>query len=113
MQVDQYIDIAVQRPLALGDIDLGIDPMPEAVKGFCDAFARRLVERHFSHDLSWNDADAAANNYYTLMIKHCGTRMPDYAWDVFLAFDEGKVDDRGDPFTRARLTEIHDKYGGL
>jgi hypothetical protein len=111
MQMDQHIDLARQRPLTIGDLGLGVNPQADSVKAFCDAFAQRLVERYVSKDLSWSDADAVANHYFNLMIKHCGTRMPDYAWDVYLAFDEAEIDGRGDPFTLRRLSEIAQKYG--
>ena len=111
-KLDQCIDFALERPLWLDDLELGSDPPAEAVKAFCDAFAYRLVERYFAGELSWSDADAVANHYFNLMIQHCGTRMPDYAWDVYLAFDEGEFGDPGgDAFTRPRLMEIQSKYG--
>src|SRR5690606_40063309 len=68
-------------------------------------FCRRLVTRYLLNDLSWEDADMAANNICLLMIKDCGGRVPDYAWDVYLAFDEGEIGDRGDSFTRERILE--------
>jgi hypothetical protein len=111
MKIDPQIDIARERPLTIEDVGLGVAPQADSVKAFCDAFAERLVQRYVSKDLSWSDADTVANHYYNLMIRHCGIRMPDYAWDVYLAFDEGEVDDRGDSFTRGRLTEIQRKYG--
>jgi hypothetical protein len=108
--VDSYIDLAVERQLRLEDIGLGPDPGEASVKSFCDEFAQRLVQRYFSNDLSWEDADAAANHYYLLMIHHCGSKLPDYAWEVFIAFDEGEIDERGDGITRERLVEIQRKY---
>ena len=104
--MDRFIDLARDRPLSIADTDLGPSPDVDAVKSFCDAFAERVVERYLSREFSWQDADMIANHYFDLMIQHCGRRMPDYAWDVYLAFDEGEIDDRGDEFTRKRLIEV-------
>jgi hypothetical protein len=108
---DRHFEIALDRPLTLDDLDLGSSPEADIVKSFCDAFAERLVQRYLSNGISWHDADAVANHYFSLMIQHCGKRMPDYAWEVYLAFDEGEIDGRGDSFTRQRLTEVQSKYG--
>ena len=109
--VDRQFELALDRPLSLDDLELGASPSPESVKSFCDNFAERLVKRYLSSDISWQDADAVANHYFNLMIQHCGQHMPDYAWDVYLAFDEGEIDGRGDSFTRKRLSDVQSKYG--
>jgi hypothetical protein len=109
--VARQFELALDRPLSLDDLGLGSSPDPEVVKAFCDAFAEHLVQQYFSNSITWQDADAVANHYYSLMIQHCGTRMPDYAWDVYLAFDEGEMDSRGDSFTRDRLNAVQGKYG--
>ena len=111
MTVDQCIDLALERELSVDDIGQGSDPGEASVKAFCDEFAQRLAQRYLSNELSWEDADAVANNYYLLMIHHCGSVIPGYAWEVFLAFDGGEIDERGDGFTRERLVEIQKKYG--
>ncbi len=111
VEIDQHIDLARERPLTINDIGLGANPDAESVKAFCDAFAQRLVARYVSNELSWSDADALANHYFNLMVQHCGSRMPDYAWEVYLAFDEAEFGDRGDTFTLSRLAEIKTKYG--
>lgn len=110
-KVDRQFELALDRALSLDDLDLGSNPDPDNVKEFCDAFAERLAQRYLSNGISWQDADAVANHYYTLMIQHCGERVPDYAWEVFIAFDEGEIDGRGDSFTRKCLTEVQSKYG--
>jgi len=107
--MDQEIILAMDRPLTLEDAG-SIDNVPEAVKEFCDAFCRRLVERYIAGSLSWDEADTAVNNIYLLMIGHCGRRMPDYAWEVFVAFDEGEIGNRGESFTRPKIVEIQQRY---
>ena len=109
--VEKRFELALDRPLTLDDLELGSSPAPEAVKSCCDAFAEHLAQQYLSNEVTWQDADAVANHYFGLMIQHCGKRMPDYAWEVYLAFDEGEIDGRGDTFTRERLNGIQSKYG--
>jgi hypothetical protein len=109
--VDHHIAAAVERQLSLDDVGLAATDSPEVVRKFCDSFCRRLVVRYLLNELSWEEADVAANNTYLLMIKDCGGRVPGYAWDVYLAFDEGEIGDRGDSFTRPRILEINKEYG--
>jgi hypothetical protein len=108
--MDRLMILAKERMLTLEDIALtGADS--EKVKRFCDAFARKLVERYLAKELPWADGDAIANHYFQLMIEHCGREMPRYAWDVFLAFDEGEMEGRGDAFTQKRVLELQREYG--
>ena len=109
--VEKEFKLALDRPLSLDDLDLGSSPAPEIVKSYCDAFAEHLTQKYLSNRVTWPEADAVANHYFNLMIQHCGKRMPDYAWEVYLAFDEGEIDGRGDSFTRERLKDIQSKYG--
>lgn len=104
--MDYHIATAMERQLVLADIGLTAADPSNAVMKFCDDFCRRVVVRYLLNELSWEAADTAANNIYLLMIKDCGGRVPHYAWDVYLAFDEGEIGDRGDSFTRPRILEI-------
>lgn len=108
--MEHLMALAKERMLTLEDIGL-IGADPDEVRCFCNVFARMLVERYLTEELTWPDGDAIANHYFQLMIEHCGCEMPPYAWDVFLAFDEGEMDGRGDAFTRARVLELQGKYG--
>jgi hypothetical protein len=92
--------------LTLNDVGLPADSEPEVVREKCDLIATDLASRYLEGSISWADADTCANNIYDLMISHCRPQMPDFAWDVFLAFDEGEIDDRGDSYTRPRVIEL-------
>jgi hypothetical protein len=107
--VDSHIALALERPLTLADTGLKADSSPDAIKDFCDDFARLLAARYLTTTLSWEEADLVANNYFLLMVNHCGQVMPQYAWDVFMAFDEGET--HGESFTRSKLLEIEARHG--
>jgi hypothetical protein len=105
--VDSFILAAIAGPLQLSDLNLGDNASPQQVRTFCDSFARFLVQKYLAGDLSWADADAAANHIFDLMIQHCGDRVPDYAWDVYLAFDVGECTaPGGDAITRPLIEDI-------
>ncbi len=109
--MDASLEIAAQRMLTLNDVGLSAASTPHEVRQRCDVIAADLATCYLAGSLSWLDADTRANNIYDLMISHCGSLVPSFAWDVFLAFDEGEVDDRGDSYTRPRVTELMRKYG--
>jgi hypothetical protein len=46
------------------------------------------------------------------MVQHCGDRVPDYAWEVYLAFDAGECHGPGgDAITRPFIEAIAHKSG--
>ena len=105
--MDALISVAMERALGVADLASGTEKSPEAVRTFCDTFARRLVDLYLDKHLSWAHADAAANNIYSLMVQECGDRVPDYAWEVYLAFDTGEcTPPGGDAVTRPLIEEI-------
>jgi hypothetical protein len=81
------------------------------VRAKCDALAAALVRAYMAGAIDWPRAATIANHFFNLMVQHCGERVPDYAWDVYLAFDESEIDGRGDPYARSRIVEVIRKYG--
>lgn len=109
--MDALISVAIRRVLQIPDLGLDVEKSPERVRAFCDGFARRLVELYLSRHLTWADADAAANNIFSLMVEECGERVPDYAWEVYLAFDAGEcTEPGGDATTRPLVEAIVARY---
>lgn len=109
--MDALIWKSIGRALEIADLGLE-DTSPERVRAFCDTFSHRLVALYLGGQLTWLQADAAANNIYVLMVRDCGGRVPDYAWDVYLAFDAGEYRTPGeDATTRPLIEEIVARYG--
>ncbi|HTR55620.1 MAG TPA: hypothetical protein VMJ10_33315 [Kofleriaceae bacterium] len=110
--MDEKIALAIARfPKVLTRSDVGLDDSPpHAVRAFCDAYARRVAERYLAGDLSWTDGDVAINEIFALMTQECGNSTPDYAWDVYLAFDGGEWVQPGKPggdeYTRPRILAL-------
>jgi len=110
-QLGAWLEIAGKRMLTLEDVDLTTASGADAVRERCDLIAADVARRYLSGSLEWANADTCANHIYDLMILHCDSRPPTFAWDVFLAFDEGEIKNRGDGHTRPRVAEILRKHG--
>lgn len=108
----QILEIAIRRNLTLDDIPVERRRTECDVREFCNDLANYLSEQYLSGALDWQQADLVANNYFEIMIRHCGRLMPEYAWEVFLAFDDAEVDDQKDELTIPSLNEIRRKFKG-
>ena len=109
--MDVWISTAIARPLKPEDIEAQCKAAGYSTSAFCDAFARRVVERYMSGNLSWPDGDAAMNNISRLMTMHCGESYPDFGWSVYLAFDAGEYQKPGgDAVTKPLLFALDDKH---
>jgi hypothetical protein len=109
--VNSPLTIAASRMLSLADVGLTEQSQPQQVRECCDQLALQLARQYLAGELTWVEADRIANHLYELMILHATEGVPEYAWDVFLAFDEGEIDDAGDAFTRPRVLSLQSKYG--
>jgi hypothetical protein len=71
------------------------------------AFARRVAEGFERSELSWSDCDAAMTHLFSYAYAVPGTHdLPDYAFRVFLAFDQGEYQGGGEAVTRKLLAEL-------
>ena len=105
--MDQYIATAMSRILTLTDIKEMAHEDVQSVRDFCDAFSKRVAVRYLQDDLSWEQGDAVMNHLFNLMISHSGNRVPDFAWEVYLAFDAGEyMEPGGDATTRPLINKL-------
>ena len=78
----------------------------------CDAFARELAEGYTREEYSWEFCDAAINSLYGSAYGDSDIGLPEFAFRVYEAFDEGEYrhfDDSGPdgpPRTRALLDRL-------
>jgi hypothetical protein len=113
MAIEQLVKQAFVAPLServLCDTatDLG---MP--VDTLLVLFAKDVAEKYLAGVYSWDFGDVVMNNLYSCAYTHSDLCMPEFAWRVFEAFDEGEYihlaesDDRdGEPRTRELLTDL-------
>jgi hypothetical protein len=80
-----------------------------------ESFTRHIVEGYISRRFSWEDCDTAVNRLNPFVLTHSKERIPDYSWEVFLAFDAGEYhpntpDLTPDEVTRPIIDDIVKKY---
>ena len=69
--------------------------------------------RYLAEKIAWEDADAAINNLYALAYVRDDFGLGEFAWSVYLAFDEGEyvhgagdLQLDGEPRTRKILSSL-------
>ena len=104
--MDALLALAVDRQLKVADLGLADTASAEGIRSSCDNFAEILARAYLSGELPWSDADSAINHIYLFMVQHCGDRIPDLAWDIYMAFHAGEYPEPvGDPVTRPLVNE--------
>lgn len=63
---------------------------------FLDCFAKRVAYEYAADNLKFEVADAAMNSLYAYALQQYEVRLPSFAWEVFLAFDDGEFSHRED-----------------
>ena len=113
--LDSLIDLASSRasgnPLLEAPIDEFCSRWSVSLEEFCDSFAHRVATRFVDEDVSFESADAAINRLNGYCLHALGTTPPQFAWQVFLAFDSGEFVHEGDapddiPQVKHTLPEI-------
>ncbi len=76
----------------------GLSSRPEPHDKFCLQFSERIARRYLAGELSFADADAAANWLFThsYVAEGCPGEMPTLAREIFDAFDSGEFHHKGD-----------------
>lgn len=66
---------------------------------FCNAFAQEIAESYLNGTLPWSDGDTAMTALSGYFFAHApkNAPFPDYAFGVYLAFDEAEYVHAGDP----------------
>jgi hypothetical protein len=95
------------------------EPYSEEHFEFCIAFARYVAENYVSGVLEFSVADQAMNELYAYSYHDADRGMPELAWEIFHAFDEGEYRHAGDApdvepiekYTRPQIIEILQSIG--
>jgi hypothetical protein len=116
MNIRRYIDNAIAAlpnvvtpdMVSVACMELGVSPA-----GFCDHFAKEVARSYLAGELSWMEADAAMNALSGFFFMHIadGAPFPDYAFGVFLAFDDGEMleEPENERIAKERLESLHEK----
>jgi hypothetical protein len=66
---------------------------------FCQLFARRVASQYLSGILDFTTADVAMNSIENYVLGTYEVTLPSFAYDVYLAFDQGEYRHKGDADT--------------
>lgn len=113
MAIEQLVKEAFTAPLSERVIRDAAADMGMPVDALLVLFAKDVAEKYLAGAYSWYFGDVVMNNLYSSAYAHSDVCLPEFAWRVFEAFDEGEYihlaesDDRGgEPLTRALLTDL-------
>ncbi|MBL8523972.1 MAG: hypothetical protein JNN20_09805 [Betaproteobacteria bacterium] len=119
-------DYLIQMPFVELSRQGGVPPLPHqeverirceqslSPSEFLNTFARHVAHDYLAEKLSFEVADVAMNSLSAYALKQYDVRLPSYAWEVYLAFDQGEFrhpedDDLIDPeekYTRPEIQSI-------
>lgn len=79
-------------PLDDAEVDRVMNSLGLGPEQFCDAFARLSAEMYLAGEISFEEADGAVNalHWYSSMGPWGMDLLPEFSWQVYLAFDAGE-----------------------
>jgi hypothetical protein len=86
--------------------ELPFAPYSPEYFAFCTEYALHIAKAFLSGRLGFDAADAAMNSLFTYSYTSADRGMPETAWDVFNAFDQGEYRKEADP-AGSDPTELH------
>lgn len=121
MTVDDFVALAIGGPVSLADMQAHCAKSGQSLADFCDVFALRVAERYLSGCMDYDCGDAAMNALFALTASEpffavTDRTVPETAFAIYKAFDEGEYSHDGDSstdvppekYTRPRLLAIVD-----
>ena len=113
MTIDELIDVAVERALHREEVMATAAALRLDVGDLLNQFALNAALRYLRGELSYADADFALNNLFAFAHVTARLNLPDVAWQIYTAFDEGEYlrngepeDTQGETRTKALLSKI-------
>lgn len=118
MTIEELVQFAASHPLNAAVVEQVCAQAQLSIHAVFTAFARDVAEKYLQGTYTWCFGDVVMNCLYTYAYVFSDTGLPAYAWQVFIAFDEGEYIHPGDPpdfehetRTKALLAEIADTEG--
>jgi hypothetical protein len=106
MSTEELVQSAFKAPLAERHIDETCSALKMSRAEIFDAFAREIAEGYEKKKYAWRDCDAAMNALFGFAYAVSKSDLPDYAFRVYLAFDEGEYHEGGELITHKMLAQI-------
>ena len=113
MDIDTLISVASDNSLRPSEIEQTAQELGCTIHELCDRFAKELAKRYLDEQIAWEPADAAINKLYAIAYGSADFGLGEFAWSVYLAFDEGEYihaggdpEPDGEPRTRKILSSL-------
>ena len=97
MTIDQLIRIASEKGLKATDIEAAASYLGLSLNDVCNAFAKRVAQGYLDGEYSYTIGDTAMNSLFAFAYPVSGTGLPNLAWQVYEAFDQGEYHHVGEP----------------
>jgi hypothetical protein len=88
---------AAQGTLSRADLEATGAAIGMSLHEISDRLARSVAEGHLRGTYSWELGDAAMNHLSSLAYVYSNFGLPEFAWSIFGAFDEGEYIHQGEP----------------
>lgn len=97
MTLNQLIQRVSRKPLSASELETAAADLRLSINAVFDAIAKEVGEGYLLGKYCWEVGDAVMNNVFATAypVTQCG--LPDFAWRVFAAFDEGEYFHAGEP----------------
>jgi hypothetical protein len=106
MSIEELVQSAFRAPLADQTIAAICGALNKSRTEMFDAFAKEVAEGYEKRKYAWRDCDTAMNALFGFAYAVSKSNLPDYAFRVYLAFDEGEYHEGGELVTHKMLAEI-------
>src|SRR5436190_22241721 len=84
------IHYASLKPISEEDLTQAASSVGMSLDEFCDTFARTVAQGYLRGEYTWQFGDDVMNRLHASSIESSHFKLPDFAWQVFLAFDESE-----------------------
>ena len=106
MDAHDLLTAAADGSLNEAELDAIATASKSTVDELFDAIARQAAKCFLNGHCGWERGDAAMNHLFGLAYGPRDVGLTEFAWQVYLAFDEGEYIHPGEPRTRKLLESL-------
>ena len=117
MTLEEILQIASERTPKVDEVNECCVLMGVTVKELCDKLSRHVAIAYANRNLDFQFCDGVMNNLMAFVVTNQHGWLPDFSFEVFLAFDSGEfypdaVRDVSpeDRFTRPMIVKLLDQH---
>jgi hypothetical protein len=112
MEIKEIVAAIAEKPPAPDQLQTAADELNMSLDELLESIAREIAEGYLRGIYSWAFGDSAMNNLFATAYGLSDICLPKFAFDVYIAFDEGEYIHKespeldGEPRTKALLKPI-------